>query len=40
MSLGIVALDAIGLGLGLATRIKLLMENIDFNTVLMQGMLS
>jgi len=40
MSLGIVALDAIGLGLGLATRIKLLMENIDFNIVLMQGMLS
>jgi len=38
MSLGIVALDT--LGLGLADRIKPLMDNIDFNTTLMQGMLS
>jgi len=38
MSLGIVALDT--LGLGLAAQIKPLMDNIDFNTTLMHGMLS
>jgi CPA1 family monovalent cation:H+ antiporter len=38
MSLGIVGLDA--LGLGLADNIKSLMDHIDFNTTLMHGMLS
>lgn len=40
MSLGIVALDAMDLSMGLAAKIKLLMDNIDFNATLMQGMLS